>query len=347
MTSTAWSRAVTVACTVVLAGCTGGFDGPATTRADPVTATTAVAAADTTGRATPSARHDGVTSVDAAAATGTPASATTDDPRRTDTTIDIGHTAIAEDTAVASLWTAILEDRGHLVRRTLLEVGGIYAGLADGSLDVYLDARLPRAHLEYRERNSEALDVIGPWFEDAPMVWAVPEYVDIDSLADLRGEQDLFAGRIYGVDAGSELMQVSRESVIPTYELDGYTLLDGSASDMIAELVTALEAERPIVVTLWRPHWAFAELPIKSLDDPRDAFGEPDDITVVAASSFAERFPDVRAALERFTLTGDAVADLEQAIRAAGRGRQVDAARAWLDDGNRALVDDWFAAADG
>ena len=37
---------------------------------------------------------------------------------------------------------------------------------------------------------------------------------------------------------------------------------------MLAALDTAIKAKKPVVVTLWQPHWAFQKYQIRLLDDP-------------------------------------------------------------------------------
>jgi glycine betaine/proline transport system substrate-binding protein len=270
--------AVLVLCALLLAGCSSA--GGRTAATDAVAVASAAPAGDTDGTGSPE---------DLAAE---PTASLAPAERARDRAVDIGHTAVAEDMAVASLWTAILEERGELVRRQLVDVESAYEHLADGSLDVYLGARLPRAHGDPYARHGDRLDDLGPWFESAPLRWAVPEYVDVDSIADLRGEGARFGNRVIGVDEDSQLMRLSREEVVPTYDLEEYTLLSGSASDMIAELLRSLEDREPVIVTLWRPHWAYDELPIKDLEDPRGAFGEPDAIHVLATAGFAAQFPE-------------------------------------------------------
>lgn len=275
--------------------------------------------------------------------------ATQQPQRRTpDRAIDIGHTAVEEDVAAASLWTALLQDRGQIVRRTLVSVEDAYEGLATGALDLYFGARLPDAHATSWQTYEDRVDDVGAWFDDAALQWAVPEYVPVDSIADLRGRSEEFGSRVIGVDEDSVLMRRSRDAVIPVYELQEYELLAGSASDMISELLRSLEAEEPVIVTLWRPHWAYRDLALKPLEDPRGALGAPDSIHVLASTTLAEQWPDVHEALRRFALTQPQVAELELSIRDAGRNEEVEAARRWAGgEQPAALVEQWFGAEAG
>lgn len=259
--------------------------------------------------------------------------------------IEIGLIPWDEAIAVTNLWEVVLEDRGYNVTQTQLEVGGLYSGVANCDLDLFLDAWLPATHSDYMEQFGDQVEDIGVWFEEAPLTWVVPSYVEeVDSIADLQGNAELFDGRIIGIEAGSGLMRISREEVMPAYGLEeDYTLIEGSTPAMLAELGNAIDDQEPIVVTLWEPHFAYGQYDLKNLEDPEGALGEPDEIHSLACQDFADEFPEVHAALQNFTMTNDPLATLEVAIQEAGAGNEQDAVRTWLEDpANQELVDSWL-----
>ena len=49
------------------------------------------------------------------------------------------------------------------------------------------------------------------------------------------------------------------ERAITDYELDEWDLVSGSSAAMTASLKKAYDAEEPIIITGWTPHWKFAE----------------------------------------------------------------------------------------
>jgi glycine betaine/proline transport system substrate-binding protein len=65
--------------------------------------------------------------------------------------IEIGWVPWDEDIAVTYLWKHILEGEGYEVNLTQLDIAPVYAGLAEGDLDLYLDAWLPITHADYAE----------------------------------------------------------------------------------------------------------------------------------------------------------------------------------------------------
>ena len=259
-------------------------------------------------------------------------------------TINIGWIPWDEDIAVTYLWKALLEEQGYDIELTQLDVAPVFAGVAAGDLDLFLDVWLPVTHSDYWEQYGDSLESLGVWYEGAALTIAVPEYVDIDSLEDLPGNEDLFDGRIIGIEPGSGLMRVTREEVVPGYGLDGYEVIEGSTPAMLAELDRATSNEDPIVVTLWRPHWAYGAYPIKDLADPQGLLGDAEELSSVARPGFSAEFPDVAAWIGNFRMDDVALAELSQlVIDEYGAGQEEAAVEEWLSDpANRALADSWI-----
>src|SRR5699024_8813181 len=143
---------------------------------------------------------------------------------------------------------------------------------------------------------------IGIWYDEAPLTIAVPKYMDIDSMADLKSIGDKVNKTIIGIDPGAGLTRVTQDDMMPAYGLDDWTLKPSSTSAMLAALKKATDAQEPIVVTLWRPHWAYGAFPIKDLKDPKGAMGKPDEIHVIGSKDFAEADPGLTAALKNFKM---------------------------------------------
>lgn len=259
-------------------------------------------------------------------------------------TISVGTIGWTEDVAVNALWGHLMEERGYTWDTSTLEVGSLYAGVANGDLDLFMDAWLPFTHSDYWDQYGDQITDLTMWYDQAPLTWVVPAYVeDVNSIADLQGNADMFGGQIVGIESGSGLMRVSREAVMPDYGLEEeYELVEGSTAAMLAALENAVNDEEPIVVTLWEPHSAYAKWDLKNLEDPEGALGEPDEIHIIASQSFEEDFPEVAEWLGNFSIGSDELADLELKLEEAGEGSQTEAVQAWIEE-NQDLVDSWFA----
>lgn len=259
-------------------------------------------------------------------------------------TVRIGWIPWDEDVAVTYLWKRVLEDEGYGVELTQLDVAPVFEGVASGDLDLFFDTWLPSTHEDYWAEYGDRLEDLGTWYDNASLTWAVPEYMDIDSIDDLVGMEDELDGRIVGIEPGAGLTRLSREAVLPDYALDGYELLEGSTPAMLAELDRSIKNEKPIVVTLWRPHWAYTAFPIKDLADPKGSLGSAELIHAVARSGFTADFPDVAEWVGAFEMNDDQLAELENLVlNEYGSGQEEAAVEEWLSDAdNRALVDGWL-----
>ena len=149
---------------------------------------------------------------------------------------DISISVIAgwdEDVAASNLWKSLLEERGYTVELRELDIASTFTGVANGQVDLYMDAWLPTTHQAYWDRWKDRLEVVSTWQEGRNTV-VVPDYVtDVNTLADLEGKAARFDGRIVGIEAGAGEMEAMREKVIPTYGLTDFNLVEGSSPAML------------------------------------------------------------------------------------------------------------------
>src|SRR5699024_4782250 len=191
--------------------------------------------------------------------------------------IKIGYVNWAEGVAMTNLAKVALEDKmGYEVELTLGEPGMIFTSLSDGNVDAFLDTWLPLTHDDYIKKYEGKIEDLGYNYENARIGLVVPEYSDINSIEDLNEFKDDLDGEIIGIDAGAGIMRAATES-IKDYGLD-YKLIEGSGPAMTTMLKEAIDKEKDIVVTGWKPHWKFARWDLKFLDDPKNSFGESENI---------------------------------------------------------------------
>lgn len=259
-----------------------------------------------------------------------------------DETIDIGYVLWDSEIASTHVVAAVLmDDLGYDVELTSVDAGPMWTGVAQGDFDAIVAAWLPATHEAYWEQYGDDLVDLGPNLDGADIGWAVPAYVDVDSIADLNDHADEFGGEIIGIDPGAGLMAAS-DRAMEVYALDDFTLLDGSDAAMTAALDRAISREEPIVVTSWRPHWMWAAYDLKYLDDPQGVFGDAESIHTVLNADWAENGApqDVRDFLDAFYWTGEQMGAVMLMITQDGM-EPMEAARAWIAD-NRDVVEGWL-----
>jgi glycine betaine/proline transport system substrate-binding protein len=237
--------------------------------------------------------------------------------------------------STAYLWQNILESEGYTVEiEEIAEAAPLYTGVANGDIDIYPSAWPEVTHASYMEQYGDDLEDLGAYYEGAKLTFAVPEYTDISSIEELADNADMFDGKITGIEPGAGLTQVTKEEVMPTYGLDeDFTLVESSTTAMLAELQKAVDAEEDIVVTLWRPFWANSEFPVKDLEDPEGALGEPETLNAIATAGFSEEHPEVADMAANFKLDDDQYGSLEDmVVNEYGQGKESEAIDAWLEE---------------
>jgi glycine betaine/proline transport system substrate-binding protein len=95
---------------------------------------------------------------------------------------------VAWDSEIAStnVIAKVLEQHGYDVTLNQVEVGPMFAGVANGSADGMVGAWLPGTHVEYYKKYKEDLVDLGPNLHGTKSGLVVPAYVDIDSIEDLK-----------------------------------------------------------------------------------------------------------------------------------------------------------------
>lgn len=223
--------------------------------------------------------------------------------------------------------------------KTLTEAGPLYTGLANGDVDIYPSAWPELTHADYMVEFGDRIEDLGSYYDGAKLTIVVPEYVDINSIAELRGQGARFNGTIYGIEPGAGLTKQTQERMLPEYELESeFQLLTSSTAAMLTELDRAIRAERDIVVTLWRPFWANAAFPLKDLADPLGAMGGSESLHFLGTSGFSEKYPEIAEFIAGIELNDADYASLEDiVVNQYGEGREAEAVAAWIQQNPNAF----------
>ena len=256
-------------------------------------------------------------------------------------TITIGYISSWSD----SLSTAFLledqfEKQGYGVEmEAMSEAAILYAGVANGDVDIYPSAWPERTHKQYMDEYGDDIEDISTYFDQARNTIVVPSYVDIDSMDELTGNAAKFDGKIIGIEPGAGLTKVTKDSMMPTYGLDkDFELVTSSTPAMLTELSNAIDAKEDIVVTLWRPFWANNTYDVKDLEDPKNAMGDPEGMHFLGTKGFGEEFPEATELIKGIKLDDKQYGDLENLIvNEYEEGQEGDAVDQWLKDNPEAF----------
>lgn len=255
--------------------------------------------------------------------------------------IRFGYVLWDSEIASTHVLAAVIEDElGYETDLIAVDAGPMYIGLAQGDLDLSVSVALPVTHANYWEQYGDQLIDLGRNLDGAFVGLVVPEYVTVDSLADLNEYADRFDGQIIGIDPGAGIMDLT-EQALEVYGLTDFELVDGSDPAMIAALDRAVERGDWIVITGWDPHWKWVVYDLKYLEDPEGLYGEIQGSNTVITPDFAEKAPeDLLNLLDNFYWSpedmGVVMLDINQ--------HDVDpwdAARDWIAN-NREIVESWL-----
>ncbi|GFR37107.1 hypothetical protein PRECH8_04030 [Insulibacter thermoxylanivorax] len=249
---------------------------------------------------------------------------------------------VAWDSEIAStnVVKTVLEERlGYKVNILQVDNGPMWQGVAAGSADAMVAAWLPGTHGNYYEELKDDFVDLGPNLEGAAIGLVVPSYVDVNSIEELA-DPDVaaqFNGEIIGIESGAGVM-LTTEKAIEEYGLD-LNLVASSSAAMAQVLQEDYEAGKPIVVTGWTPHWMFAAMDLKYLEDPKKVYGDAENIHTIVRHGLQEDMPDAYAFLDKFYWTPEDMAEVM--IQIADGADPAEAAKAWVD-ANPDKVDAWL-----
>jgi len=249
---------------------------------------------------------------------------------------------VAWDSEIASTHVVkrVLEDRlGYQVEMMQVDAGPMWAGVSDGSADAMVAAWLPTTHQSYYESFEGQFVDLGPNMEGTKIGLVVPAYWDAQSIEDLKKPEyaDAVGRQIIGIEPGAGVMMTT-EAAMEAYGLADWTLVESSSAAMASELLKAYQEERPIIVTGWTPHWKFAKMELKYLEDPLGVYGGDERIHTIVRKGLDQDHPDAYQFLDRFYWTPD---DMAQVMVDIQEGMEAEeAARKWIE-ANGDKVDAW------
>ncbi|PTN09237.1 glycine betaine ABC transporter substrate-binding protein [Mangrovibacterium marinum] len=240
--------------------------------------------------------------------------------------------------ANTNLAKAVLEEKGYEVKLVNADVAPVFAAVAKGNADLFLEVWEPITHKPYIEKFGDQVEHIGTIYSEGLLGLVVPQYVTINSIDELNSVKDQFEGKIIGINPGAGIMNIT-EDVIKNYELD-YELVASSEAGMLASLKKAYDKQEWVVVTGWKPHTMFARYDLKILSDPKKTMGEAETISTIATKGWAAKNPELATFFKNFKMTDDLLGSLMLAVE-SNPGQEAEAAKQWYHE-HRELVDSWF-----
>lgn len=240
--------------------------------------------------------------------------------------IKMGTMSWEDLTPITGITKKVLEDKGFTVEVTEFSEWGIaYAALAKGDIQI-IASQVDYVAQDYWDRNKRRLEKISPVSHGLFQGFAVPSYVDIDSIEQLNENAELLGNKIVGIEPGSGLMRDAANAV-EAYDIT-MPLVEGSSAAMTAALKSSIDRQEPIVVTVWTPSWMAQAYDMKFLSDPKAVFPPPQSYYWIGQDGFSAENPAAREALASIYIP---LEDINAMNGAVSEGKTMDEAVAdWL-----------------
>ncbi len=244
----------------------------------------------------------------------------------------------AEGVAMTHVAKEILTEQGYTVKVKKAAVDLVFASLANGDLDVFMDAWLPVTHKEKIAKFSGKLESLGTSFDAAKIGLVVPAYVTINSIEELNANKDKFDGKIIGIEKGAGIT-AKTDLAIKEYNLN-LKQMNSSSVAMLSELKKAIMEKRWIAVAGWAPHWKFGVWDLKFLDDPKKVYGETEHIETYARKGFKQDDAFAANLFSKFHLTNDEMSKLLAQMKDGDNDKDA-VAKNWVAE-HQDLVKSWL-----
>lgn len=183
----------------------------------------------------------------------------------------------------------------------------ILASMNNEDTDLFMGVWLPYTHASKVNRFPD-LKALGINYDAGRIGLVVPDYIPVNSIAELNQYKGRFNHRIIGIEKGAGITSAT-DKAIQDYQL-GYRQVNSSTIAMITELQNAIRQKQWIVVTGWQPHWMFGKMKLKFLEDPKKTFGEAEQIKTYSRKSFAKDHPELAIFFSNMHYTDADMTDL-------------------------------------
>ncbi|WP_163833117.1 glycine betaine ABC transporter substrate-binding protein [Spartinivicinus ruber] len=214
----------------------------------------------------------------------------------------------ASEIASTHVIAALLSSYGYQVSIKPVSADVMWKSVAEGSADAMVAAWLPSTHAHYLQQHQAQVDDYGPNLKGTRIGLVVPSNLPINSITELNSMTNELSGQIIGIDPGAGLMKKTHQA-ITEYGLN-YQVIEGSGATMTKALSTAINSNKPIVVTGWTPHWKFAKFDLKYLADPKGVYGKQEFIHTIARKGLKTEKPEAAYILDTFEWTPTDIAQV-------------------------------------
>lgn len=250
-------------------------------------------------------------------------------------TVKLAYVEWDSEVASTNVLAQALRDKGFKVEMIPLDNAVMWQTVANGGADASVSAWLPNTHADQYKKYEDKLDNLGPNLKGVKLGLAVPSYMPIDSIEQLKEHADK---KITGIEPGAGIMKAAEKAQKDYQNLSDWELVASSTGAMTTSLGKAISNKEEIVITAWSPHWMFAKYDLEYLKDPKKDFGSSENINTIARQNLKKDLPEAYKIINNFNWTQK---DMESVMLDINNKTAPEkAAKKWIDQ-NQSKVDAW------
>ncbi|CAM3132573.1 MULTISPECIES: ABC transporter permease/substrate binding protein [Leuconostoc] len=250
--------------------------------------------------------------------------------------VNLGYVSWDSEVASTNVLAESLRQHGYDVTMTPLDNAVLWQSLANGQVDASVSAWLPYTHKALYDRYKNDISLLGPNLHGAKTGFVVPDYMKVNSIADLTNEANK---TVTGIEPGAGEMITAQKTLDSYSNLKGWNLLSASSGAMATALDKAYKTKQDIVVTGWSPHWMFSKYKLKYLQDPKGTMGKNESINTITRKDLKKDNPKFEKVMDKFNWTKEDMESVMLDIQNGAKPKQ--AATKWLKS-HQKLADSWY-----
>lgn len=250
--------------------------------------------------------------------------------------VTLGYVEWDSEVASTNVLAEAMRQHGYNVTITPLDNAVNWQSVANKQVDGTVSAWLPNTHKDLYAKYKNDVDLLGPNLKGVKLGFVVPDYMDVNSIADLTNQANK---TITGIEPGAGEMKLAANTLKAYPNLSGWNLQESSSGAMTTALNKAYKAKQPIIVTGWSPHWMFNKYKLKYLADPKGTMGGQESINTVVRKNLKQTSPDVYKVMKKFHWTQS---DMQTVMLDIQNGKTpTKAADDWISS-HKSQVNAWF-----
>jgi len=248
----------------------------------------------------------------------------------------IGYMDYSFDRSVVHVLKGILDQQPSLdVQLLMVPDSTMFRQLSTGELDIGISAWMPVTHKHYFDLYPYEISNYSMIVDSLGVYLAVPEYLEIDRISELRNYASSLNNTIFVPDGNNAVYEFAKD-LIEDYNLVDFRLHESTFDNIMYFVEESLRENIPFAIVTIRPHHSFKKYGLKILTDTRHSFGDFEQAYIVVNSNVPEKMPVIADFLAQIRFTLSDIEELMELNQVLGTELYENALR-WISQNTRRI----------